>query len=851
MIKDKETRQKFKKYFEDKGHTWYASMPLIPDDPTMLFTTAGMVQFKKQLLGDAGKLTRTASIQKCLRTTDIDEVGKTARHLTFFEMYGNFSFGDYFKEEAIQWGWEFLIDEIGLDKEKLYATVYKDDDEAFDIWRKYLPEERIVRLGEKDNFWKMGDTGPCGPCSELLIDQGPDKGCGDKNCFVGCECDRYLEVWNLVFTQYDRQEDGTLIDLPKKNIDTGMGLERLNQVMRGVDNVFETPTLKHILDAIKKEAGEFNEKSGRIIADHSRAITFMIGDGVSPSNEGRGYVLRRLIRRASREGRKLGWTEPRLWNYTATVVDLMGDYYPEINKRATHIASVCKMEEESFLNTLDSAMKVLDDYIDKLADSGDKVLAAEAAFKLHDTYGLPVDITRNILSEKGYGLDEDGFNKMMEERAQSSKWKEKKAEKSYWDEIKDIQPTKVLAYETCSAPAQVVKIFDSGAAIILDSTPMYAESGGQTGDSGIIKGKAGSFKVENTIKEDNVIIHTGILEGQLNTGDEVNVEVDCERRKAIERNHTATHILQSALRKVLGNHVQQNGSLVEPDRLRFDFTHTEQLAGEQVKDIEYEVNNIVMNNLPLEMRVMTREQAEQEGALAFFGEKYGNEVRTVTITDPQAQETVSMELCGGTHLGSTGEIGLFKIVAESGIAAGVRRIEAVTGKKALGYVQENDAIINTVAERLNAPKDNIMDKLQKIQQEIKDKDNKIHSLQNKIAMGTSKATDVSKDLDSGVNLTVKYFDDVNVSIMRSWADAQAKGDNMAAYAVGKADGKVTLILKIADKLTEKYEANKALAAASEKINGRGGGRKDMAQGGGTKVEGIEASVKIVEEYFSN
>jgi alanyl-tRNA synthetase len=619
-VKDKDVRESFKKFFEKRGHQWYSSMPLVPsDDPTMLFTTAGMVQFKKQLLGEAGKITCAASIQKCVRTSDIDEVGKTARHLTFFEMYGNFSFGDYFKEDAIKFGWDFLVGELKLDKERLHATVYTDDDEAYEIWKKYLPEDRIVRLGEKDNFWAMGETGPCGPCSEIIYDQGLEKGCGKEDCGVGCDCDRYLEVWNLVFTQFDRKKDGSLRDLPKKNIDTGMGLERLNEVVGGKDNVFETPTLKPILDEVENDAENFNIAAARIVTDHVRAISFLLGDGVNPSNEGRGYVLRRLIRRASREGKKLGWDGPRLWKYTATVIDLMGEYYPALIKRANHIASVCKMEEEGFLNTLDSAMKVLEGFIGNLKKSGENILNATDAFKLYDTYGMPVDITRNILHEKGFDVDETGFKEMMEERAKSSKWKEREAGKSYWDEIKDISKTEFLAYESYKTTAKVEKIINSQKAIVLDKTPMYAESGGQIGDRGQIRGKNGIFKVKNTLKEDTVVIHEGMIKGNIEVGEEVEVEVDKESRKATERNHSATHILQSSLRKILGNHVQQNGSLVEPERLRFDFTHTEPLTREQIKDIEDDVNSIVMNNMPVVTGVMSRKEAEGKGALAFFG----------------------------------------------------------------------------------------------------------------------------------------------------------------------------------------------------------------------------------------
>ncbi len=857
-MKESDIRKKFKDFFEKRSHKWYSSMSIVPpDDPSMLFTTAGMVQFKKQFLGEAGKLTRTASIQKCLRTSDIDEVGKTARHLTFFEMYGNFSFGDYFKEEAIQWSWDFLIGELNLPVENIYATVYKDDDEAFEIWKKYLPEERIVRLGDKDNFWTMGETGPCGPCSEIIYDQGPEKGCSNKDCKVGCECDRYLEVWNLVFTQYDRQKDGTLSELPKKNIDTGMGLERLHQVLGRKDNVYETFVLKSIMDDIEKNTENFNLSSARIISDHIRAVTFMIGDGVSPSNEGRGYVLRRLIRRASRECRKIGWNEPRLWKYTSVIIDLMGEYYPEIIERATHIATVCKMEEENFVNTLDSAMRILDDFIADMEKSKEKILPAEKAFKLYDTYGLPVDITRNILQEKDLSVDEDGFNSMMEERARSSKWKEKEGTNTYWDDIKELSKTENLAYEDYSSKARVLKIINSGEAIVLDRTSMYAESGGQIGDTGEIKGKNGNFKVKNTVKEENVVIHEGLLEGKMKEGDDVEVKVDVLRRKAIERNHSATHLVQSVLREELGSHVQQNGSLVEPERLRFDFTHTESVTHDQLEKIESKVNAIVMSNIPVNSMEMSRGEAKDKGALAFFGEKYGDRVRTVIVDDPVTNKTVSMELCGGTHLKNTGEVGLFKIVSESGIAAGVRRIEAVTGSEALRYIQEKENKIKTIAELINASDDKLIDKVKKLQKELKEKDKKIRSLENKMVSGVAKESKAEDEGLLGGFYFVHEFDDVNVQLMRSWADNVLASqipktgiEGMAALAIGKTADKVTLILKLDKKLAEKYDAKLIISEAAKKINGSGGGRRDMAQGGGTDINGIGEAKKVVEEFLS-
>ncbi|MGM0441763.1 MAG: alanine--tRNA ligase [Elusimicrobiota bacterium] len=852
-MKDKVIRKKFKKYFQDKGHRWYDSMSLIPpDDPTMLFTTAGMVQFKKQFLGEVQNSRRAASIQKCLRTSDIDEVGKTSRHLTFFEMYGNFSFGDYFKKEAIQMAWEFLTDVLGLEEEKLYATVYKDDDKAFSLWEDYMPPEKIYRLGEEDNFWEMGKTGPCGPCSEILYDRGPGTGCGDEGCEVGCDCDRYVEVWNLVFTQYEKLEDGSLKDLPQKNIDTGMGLERLNQVVNGRDNVYEIELIKPVIDKIKRESGEFNIRSARIVADHIRAATFLIADGVAPSNEGPGYILRRLIRRASREGRKLGWEEPGLWKFISLIIDIMADYYPVLLKRAEHITRVCKLEEQNFFTTLKRSLKLLENEIQKLKQTGQNMMDGETAFKLYDTYGLPIDITKDILRDRNLKVDEQKFNEIMEKRSQKSSWKDSDDRAgSDWPGVSKIkEETEFNGYNNYSHQARVVKILKDGAGAVLSGTPMYPEAGGQVGDSGIIKGENGKFRVENTIKENGVIIHKGELTGSLQPGDKVTVKVDYEKRKAAERNHTATHLLQSALRKALGTHIQQNGSYVGPDRLRFDFTHPDALSRDEIQVIENKVNSKVLENIPVDTKIKDKKEAEKEGALAFFKEKYSGKVRVVRVgTEDQ---NVSTELCGGTHLKNTGEIGLFKIVSESGVAAGVRRIEAVTGKKALEYVESREKLVDRISEELKTPQDKLIKGVKNLKGEIKELKDKISALENKLLSNDSGE---EKENLNGIDFYYKDFGVSGTGVMRSWGDEITADDNCVAFAVSESDGKAVIILKISKNLTEHLHAGNLVSKICNELNGGGGGREDMGQGGGPAIEKLDLAVNnlknIIEKKLEN
>ncbi len=843
-MKELDIRAEFKKYFNSLNHKWYSSSSLIPeDDPTMLFTTAGMVQFKKYFLDDDVKLKRAASIQKCLRTSDIDEVGKTTMHLTFFEMFGNFSFGDYGKDEAIKWAWEFLTDILEISDKNLVATVFKDDKEAYEIWRKYLTDEKIFCLDEENNFWKMGDTGPCGPCSEILYDTGADNGCLKPGCGVECNCARYIEVWNLVFTQFDRSSDGSLKPLPKKNIDTGMGLERLYQIFYNLKNVYEIPFLKPLMDKIKTEASHYNETSARIIADHSRAVTFLIADGVFPSNEGSGYVLRKIIRRAVTELNKLGWKTPKLWQYTAKTVDIMSEFYPLLLQRATHIANVCKLEEESFLITLDKALWTLKKYIKEMKG---KELSADKVFKLYDTYGLPVDITKSVLSEYGFSIDEKEFNLLLKKHSEQAGWREKETSTSYYNEIKNLRPTEFTGYNEYETEAKVIKILDFKKAIIINKTPFYAQSGGQVGDKGVINTAGGTFQVKNTLREEGVIIHEGEMKGDIKEGDTIKGTVNINERKAIERNHTATHLLQSALREFLGNHIQQNGSHVFAEGFRFDYTHTKPLTVKQLEDIEKFVNNAVMDNIKIAVKVMSMKEAQKSGALAFFEEKYSDEVRTIIIEAADGRK-VSMELCGGTHIKATGEIGLFKIVSETGIARGVRRIEAVTGNGAIKFIREKENILMKAAVLLNVPEEKIEDKLNKLFSQTKELQEKIDKLENRIASGSAEG-EVCENIGNIVFIK-RDFGDVSNKLMRNWLDKQVNDVNKVSLAVGVLGGRVTLILKISENLTKILNAKKIMIEAASELGGGGGGRKNMAQGGGNNLAGIKKAEEIIKKYL--
>ena len=754
-----EIRQKYLDFFKNRGHEVIPSSPLIPrDDPTLLFTNAGMVQFKSLFLGEEKRsYTRAATSQKCVRAggkhNDLENVGYTARHHTFFEMLGNFSFGDYFKKEAISWAWELLLEEYKLDKDKLYITIYKDDDEAHDIWEKLIgvPGSRITRLGEKDNFWAMGDTGPCGPCSEIHFDFGESSGCGNPDCAPGCDCDRYLEIWNLVFTQFDRDEKGKLTPLPNPNIDTGMGLERIAAVVQGVKTNYDTDLFSapigclEELTSLRYGEREKYDLSFRVISDHARAAAFLIGDGVMPSNEGRGYVLRRIIRRAVRYGQVLDLKGSFFHKVAESVIDAMGHYYNELEASRAYIREVLINEEKRFSDTLFYSMKILNDEIDRIKQDKGKIIPGELAFKLYDTYGLSVDIVEDVARDEGLQVDVNAYEKSMSSQRNQSResWRgsgEEKIPEVYKKLVSDGITTEFVRNNTVVKKSNVLAILKDGhetpragrndvVEIVLGSTPFYGESGGQVGDKGTLVNDDAEVIVADTVKagQDLIIHRCEIKKGSLKVGDEVEARVDLERRRAVQSNHTATHLLHSVLREILGDHVKQAGSLVSPERLRFDFSHFTQVEKDKLLEIESLVNTHIRENYTVSTKEMNREDAAKTGAMAIFEERYGEKVRVVSVGDG-----VSMELCGGTHSERTGDIGFLKIVSESAVAANVRRIEALTGKAAVEHVQKIDDEIKKSAGALKTLPEKVNEKINQLLTDLKQKDTEIETLKSKL-----------------------------------------------------------------------------------------------------------------------
>ncbi|MBA7510956.1 Alanine--tRNA ligase [subsurface metagenome] len=903
MLTTNEIRKRFLDYFEKRTHKVVSSMSLIPQDPTLLFTSAGMVQFKNMFLGK-GKLAfrRAASSQICFRTTDIEEVGNTARHLTFFEMLGNFSFGDYFKKEAIEWAWDFLIKEMGLPQEKLYASVYTEDEEAYELWKRYLPEERVVKLGKEDNFWEMGPTGPCGPCSEVLMDMGEDMGCGKPDCAPGCDCDRWLEVWNLVFTQFDKDEQGNLNPLPQKNIDTGMGLERLAEVVNGKNNCFDIDLLRPIIDHTCELTGleygkdEKVDVSLRIIADHVRAITFLISEGVLPSNEGRGYVLRRILRRMVRQERLLGVKQSLLYKLTGKVVEIMGDTYSNLRSRREHIATVTKMEEEKFQETLDAGMRILDGLIKDLTSRGKKrVIPGEEVFRLYDTYGFPLDLTKEIAQERDFSLDFPGFEREMEAQKKRAReaWKGSgEVDMGFYEELKkELGETLFRGYDFSELTSQIRAILKRDKStnkvtkteeakegeeveIILTETPFYGEAGGQVGDAGKIlkpSGKLKDIKITEIREEDmeakvevfdakrpveGLVIHNcKVVTDNLKTGDVVVAYVDVSRRQDIARHHTATHLLQSALRQVLGKHVGQSGSLVAPDRLRFDYTHSKPLTKREIDRIEEIVNSAILKNFPVLTSETTLSQAKDMGALAFFGEKYGEKVRTVMVTSESLsapQYAYSFELCGGIHCRSTGEIGLFKIISETGIAAGVRRIEARAGKRAYQYMKEVlERKIEEITEVLKVPVNEIVSRLEKMVKENRALAKEIESLRGQtVSSSVEKLVKKAKTVGK-IKLVSAKVEATNRTILRSFGDQLRDKLKSGIIILGAViEGKVALLSVVTQDLVKKgYHAGKIIGEVAKLVNGSGGGRPDMAQAGGKSVNKLDSALAKAEKLI--
>jgi len=861
-----EARRTFLDYFQQHGHQVVRSSSLVPhDDPTLLFINAGMVQFKRVFLGeDQRDYLRATTSQKCVRAggkhNDLENVGYTARHHTFFEMLGNFSFGDYFKERAIELAWDLLTNGFKLPADKLWASIYLDDEEAYGLWRNAvgLPDNRIVRFGEKDNFWSMGDTGPCGPCSEIIIDRGAAYGCGRPECTVGCECDRYLEIWNLVFMQFNRDAGGTLTPLPKPSIDTGMGLERIASIVQNATTNFDTDLLRPIIAKTEDMTGirygqdPAADVAMKVIADHSRAAVFLIGDGILPSNEGRGYVLRRIMRRAIRYGRNIGLTRPFLHDTARIVFAIMKPAYPELTESGAFITNVIQNEEVRFLNTLDTGLKLLNETLGELKARGETEVPGAVIFKLYDTFGFPADIVRDVVRDERMSLDMEGFEREME--GQRAKSRTVTSFTRISDAYRSLSASgfkpDFVGYDLLSAESQIVLLVaqDQEAAaaaagsavdVITDRTPFYAESGGQVGDTGRIIGPHGEMDVEGTLKDPTgLMIHRGrIRSGCLRKGDTVTLVVDAAAREATALNHTATHILHAALRSVLGDHVKQAGSLVAPDRLRFDFTHFSQVDTGALDRIEAMVNQRIRANVPTRIEEMEAEEAFKTGAMALFEEKYGDRVRVVSL------EGFSKELCGGTHTARTGNIGLFKIVSESSVAAGVRRIEAVTGQAAVEFVQTTARTLREAAHLLKEKPEALTQRILKMLSDIKGLEREIEQLKGRLSAASVADARVDVQTIGGVSVLVKKVEADSPATLRDLLDRfKDRIKSGVVVLASVTDGKVMLIAGVTQDLTQRFHAGRIIKQVSSVVGGSGGGRPDMAQAGGSRPEDLDAAL---------
>ena len=865
-----ELRQMFLDFFESKGHLVMKSFSLVPqNDKSLLLINAGMAPLKPYFTGaEIPPRTRVATCQKCIRTGDIENVGKTARHGTFFEMLGNFSFGDYFKKEAITWSWEFLTQVVGLDPNRLYPSVYLEDDEAFDIWNKEvgIPAERIFRFGKEDNFWEHG-AGPCGPCSEIYYDRGEKYGCGKPDCTVGCDCDRYMEVWNNVFTQFENDGEGNYTTLKQKNIDTGMGLERLAVVVQDVDSIFDVDTVCALRNRVCEIAGKTYgadheaDVSIRLITDHIRSATFLISDGVMPTNEGRGYVLRRLIRRAARHGRLLGIQGKFLSDLALAVIEGSKDGYPELEEKKDFIVNVLNNEEGQFNKTIDQGLKILSDMEEEMKASGQSVLNGQDAFKLYDTYGFPMDLTKEILEEKGYSIDEEGFKKEMEaQRTRARKSREVTnymgADATVYDQIDVSVTTEFTGYDRLEDTSKVTVLTTEDelvdalmegqrGTIFVEKTPFYATMGGQEGDTGVIRTENGVFRVEDTIHlRGGKYGHVGVMEsGMISVNDQVTLQVDPAGRADTCKNHSATHLLQKALKTVLGSHVEQKGSLVTPTRLRFDFAHFQPMTAEEIQKVEALVNQEIQAALPVVTQVMGIEEAKKSGAMALFGEKYGEEVRVVSMGD------FSKELCGGTHVANTSQITLFKIISEAGVAAGVRRIEALTGKNVIQYYQRMEENLHQLAKTLKTTPAELSERAEHLLKEVKELQSENESLKSKLAQES--LGDVSDQVTEvkGVKVLAAAVEGVDMNGLRDLGDQlkEKLGEGVVVLA-SSMGGKVSLLAMATPGAMEKgAHAGNLIKAAAAIVGGGGGGRPNMAQAGGKNPEKIgEAIAKIPE-----
>jgi alanyl-tRNA synthetase len=875
-MKGKEIRRRFIDYFEKHNHTPVESSSLVPqDDPTLLFVNAGMVQFKTVFMGeDKRDYNRAVTSQRCVRAggkhNDLENVGYTARHHTFFEMLGNFSFGDYFKEDAIRFAWEFLVQELGIPADQLWISVFDDDDEAYALWEKVegLPEGRIVRLGEKDNFWAMGDTGPCGPCSEIHIDQGPEAGCDRPDCAVGCDCDRFLELWNLVFMQFNRSEDGTMTPLPKPSIDTGMGLERVAAVLQGKLNNYDTDLFQPVIKKLEELSGkkyldnEADTTAMRVIADHARATTFLVADGVLPSNEGRGYVLRRVMRRAIRYGRNLGLVKPFMDAVTTEVTSTMKDAHTHLESCSDLLAKVVNNEELRFGETLEHGLTMLDEEIERLGKAGERLIQGGFIFKLYDTFGFPVDIVRDISLERGVEFDNDGFVSAMEKQRSLSRASQKGEHvrtlgKGVQELIASGRKTEFVGYDQLHVESEVYGLLDkdgnvcdmlaagSSGQLFVATTPFYAESGGQAGDRGEIRWQGGEADVTSTISEgEGIILHgVQVRNGTLKASHSVGLQVTVSERADCAANHTATHLLQAALKELLGDHIKQAGSQVTPDRLRFDFTHFSQLTLDEKEAVEKRVNEKIRENISTDTALLDREQAIEQGATALFGEKYGDSVRVVSLGD------FSKELCGGTHIAATGSIGIFQIVSEGGIAAGVRRIEAVTGRAALDKVQSQARRENDVCEFLNVQPENLVDRLESMASTNKRLEKQVSELSTQLASSDLGDLLAGAREVEGIKVVAAVIPLDSPKTLREVGD-KLRDDMGSGVAVlgGEINGKAALLAIVSKDLTKRIKAGELVNKVAAIVGGKGGGRPDMAQAGGNMPDKMKEAISSVYEH---
>ena len=869
-----EIREEFLKFFESKDHLRLPSFPLVPrNDNSLLLINSGMAPMKAYFTGqEIPPSKRVTTCQKCIRTGDIDNVGKTARHGTFFEMLGDFSFGDYFKNEIVPWSWEFVTKVLEIPEDRLYVTIYEEDDETGKIWHDVvgLPWDRIVKLGKEDNFWEHG-TGPCGPCTEIYYDRGPEYGCDSPTCGVGCDCDRYMEFWNLVLTQFNAEEDGTYTELAMKNVDTGMGLERMATIMQGVDSIFDVDTVKSIRDAVCAKANvEYGKDhktdvSVRVITDHIRSVTMMTADGVLPSNEGRGYVLRRLLRRAARHGKLLGIEGEFLAELSKSVIACSGEAYPELVEKQDYIFKILSIEENSFYKTIDKGMEILKADMEEMKAAGEKVMSGEKSFRLYDTYGFPVDLTKEILAEEGMEIDEDAFTaemKAQKERARSARAKSNymgAAETVYNElpveletafagyDVYDVANAKIVALVANEAVAETAQAGDT-VAVFLDRTPFYAESGGQVGDQGIIKTETGVVKVSNCVKVvGGKIAHMGeVTEGLVQVGEMACASIDVELRMASSRNHSATHLLHKALRTVLGTHVEQAGSYVSAERLRFDFTHFAAMTADEIKEVERLVNDAIFASYDVNTDEMSIDEARNRGAMALFGEKYGEVVRVVDMGG------YSIELCGGAHLKNTAQVGSFKILSENGVAAGVRRIEAVTGKEALKHYQAQEDEIKEICRLVKSTPDKLLSRLEQLLAEQKETAKELEKLKAKMAGGAADEMLNSKVEIGGVAVLAAEVKDMDGNALRTMGDQlkQKLGSGVVVLASGK-DGKVNLMAMATDDVVKKgVHAGNIIKAAAAVCGGGGGGRPNMAQAGGKDASKITDALEKAKEVVA-